>query len=149
MPSALDLRLDAAYKLITGPGGPIEVGTIEQDGRTLPYISNAPTNLTDYITFFSAQHGDATFLVEGNERLSFARTWAAARKVVAGLIEGYGVERGDRVAIAMRNADAWCVTYLGALMPGGCATLLNGWWHVPQLAAGPAATAGQLAPAPP
>src|SRR3546814_11919125 len=83
MPSALDLRLDAAYKLITGPGGPIEVGTIEQDGRTLPYISNAPTNLTDYIAFFSAQPGDATFLVEGNERMSFARTWAAdARKSV-------------------------------------------------------------------
>src|SRR3546814_17474413 len=80
MPSALDLRLDAAYNLITGPGGPIEVGTIERDGRTLPFIANAPTNLTDYIAFFSAQHGDATFLVEGTERLSFAQTFAAARR---------------------------------------------------------------------
>jgi len=144
MPSALDLRLDAAYNLITGPGGPIEVGTIEQDGRTLPCIANAPANLADYIAFFSAQHGDATFLVEGNERLSFAQTWAAARKVAAGLIEGYGVARGDRVAIAMRNANAWCVTYLGILMAGGCATLLNGWWQGAELAAGIADSEAKL-----
>ena len=86
MPSALDLRLDAAYELITGPGGPIQVGSIEKDGRSLPFITNAPTNLGDYVAFFCAQHGDATFLVEGDERLSFKQVYAAARKVAAGLI---------------------------------------------------------------
>src|SRR3546814_8417389 len=93
MTSALDLRLEAAYNLITGPGGPIEVGTIERAGRTLPFIAHAPTNLTDYIAFFSAQHGDAPFLVEGNERLRFTQTFAAARQVAAGLHEGHGVPR--------------------------------------------------------
>jgi Acyl-CoA synthetases (AMP-forming)/AMP-acid ligases II len=136
MPSALDLRLDAAYKLITGPGGPIQVGTIERGGRELPFITNAPSNIVDYAAYFCAQHGDATFLVEGNERLSFAEFHAAARKVAAGLVEGYGVKRGDRIGIAMRNANAWCVAYLGALMAGGCATLLNGWWQGAELAAG-------------
>ncbi len=136
MPSALDLRLDAAYKLITGPGGPIQVGTIERNGRELPFITNAPSNIVDYAAYFCAQHGDATFLVEGNERLSFAEYYAAARKVAAGLVEGYGVKRGDRIGIAMRNANAWCVAYLGALMAGGCATLLNGWWQGSELAAG-------------
>src|SRR3546814_1069442 len=77
------------------------------------------------------------------------RTWAAARKVAAGLIEGYGVERGDRVAIAMRNANAWCVTYLGVLMAGGCATLLNGWWQGAELAAGIADSEAKLALADP
>ncbi|WP_411339234.1 class I adenylate-forming enzyme family protein [Sphingopyxis sp. J-6] len=136
MPSALDLRLDAAYNLITGPGGPIQVGSIERFGRELPFIANAPTNLADYVAYFSAQHGDATFLVEGDERLSFSQVYAAARKVAAGLIEGYGVQRGDRVGIAMRNANAWCVTYVGVLLAGGCATLLNGWWQGGELAAG-------------
>src|SRR3546814_20175712 len=99
MPSALDLRLDAAYNLITGPGGPLEVGTIERDGRTLPFIANAPTNLTDYIAFFSAQPGDATFLVEGNERLSFAPTFAAARQVAGGVGTGHGGPRRPRGAL--------------------------------------------------
>lgn len=136
MPTALDLRLDAAYNLITGPGGPITLGSIERFGHTLPVISNAPTNLADYVAFFCAQHGDATFLVEGDERLSFAQFHAAARKVAAGLIAGHGVQRGDRVAIAMRNANAWCVTYVGVILAGGCATLLNGWWQGGELAAG-------------
>ncbi len=136
MPSALDLRLDAAYELITGPGGPIQVGSIEKDGRSLPFITNAPTNLGDYVAFFCAQHGDATFLVEGDERLSFKQVYAAARKVAAGLIETHGVARGDRVGLAMRNANAWCVSYLGILLAGGCATLLNGWGQGGELAAG-------------
>ena len=136
MPSALDLRLEAAYNLITGPGGPIQVGTVERFGRDLPIITNAPTNLADYVAFFAAQHGDETFLVEGDERLSFKQVYGAARQVAAGLIDGHGVQRGDRVGIAMRNANAWCVTYLGVLLAGGCATLLNGWWQGGELAAG-------------
>ncbi|MBB6427379.1 class I adenylate-forming enzyme family protein [Sphingopyxis sp. JAI128] len=136
MPSALDLRLEAAYNLITGPGGPIQVGSVERFGRQLPFITNAPTNLADYVAFFAAQHGDATFLVEGDERLSFKQVYLAARQVAAGLVEGFGIERGDRVGLAMRNANAWCVSYIGILMAGGCATLLNGWWQGGELAAG-------------
>lgn len=136
MPSALDLRLEAAYNLITGPGGPIQLGSVERFGHQLPFISNAPTNLSDYVAFFAAQHGDATFLVEGNERLSFKQVYMAARQVAAGLVEGHGVQRGDRVGLAMRNANAWCVAYIGILMAGGCATLLNGWWQGGELAAG-------------
>ncbi|MDZ3833078.1 MAG: class I adenylate-forming enzyme family protein [Sphingopyxis sp.] len=144
MPSALDMRLDAAYNLITGPGGPIQVGTVERFGRQMPFITNAPTNLADYVAFFCAQHGDATFLVEGDERLSFKQVYAAARAVAAGLVDGHGVQRGDRVAIAMRNANAWCVAYLGILMAGGCATLLNGWWQGGELAAGIADSESKL-----
>jgi acyl-CoA synthetase (AMP-forming)/AMP-acid ligase II len=136
MPSALDLRLEAAYNLITGPGGPIQVGSVERFGRQLPFITNAPTNLADYVAYFAMQHGDATFLVEGDERLSFKQVYMAARQVAAGLVEGYGVQRGARVGLAMRNANAWCVTYIGILMAGGCATLLNGWWQGGELAAG-------------
>jgi len=136
MPSALDLRLEAAYNLITGPGGPIQVGSVERFGHQLPFITNAPTNLADYVAFFAAQHGDATFLVEGDERLSFSQVYVAARQVAAGLVEGYGVQRGDRVGLAMRNANAWCVAYIGILLAGGCATLLNGWWQGGELAAG-------------
>jgi long-chain acyl-CoA synthetase len=136
MPSALDLRLDAAYNLITGPGGPIQVGSVERFGQQLPFITTAPTNLADYVAFFAAQHGDATFLVEGEERLSFKQVYVAARQVAAGLVDGFGVQRGDRVGLAMRNANAWCVAYVGILMAGGCATLLNGWWQGGELAAG-------------
>lgn len=144
MPSALDLRLDAAYNLITGPGGPIQVGSVERFGQQLPFITNAPTNLADYVAFFAAEHGDATFLVEGDERLSFKQVYVAARQVAAGLVDGHGVQRGDRVGLAMRNANAWCVAYIGILLAGGCATLLNGWWQGGELAAGIADSEAKL-----
>src|SRR3546814_16548540 len=88
MPSALDLRLEAAYQLITGPGGPIQVGTIEKNGRELPFITNAPSNLVDYVAFFCAQHVAATFMVEGHERMVFTHASYAARQVAAGRVQG-------------------------------------------------------------
>lgn len=135
MPSALDLRIDAAFQAITAAGGPIQIGSIERDGQTLPYIANAPDNIVDYIAFFCGQHGAATFLVEGDERLSFADVYAASRKVAQALVAEHGVKKGDRVGLAMRNANAWCISYVGILMAGGCATLLNGWWQGGELAA--------------
>src|SRR3546814_13574983 len=105
MPSALDLRLDAAYNLITGPGGPIQVGSVERFGRQLPFITNAPTNLADYVAFFAAQHGDATFLVEGGERMPFCQGYMAARQVASGLGEGFGGQRVDLGGPPRRNAN--------------------------------------------
>ena len=52
------------------------------------------------------------------------------------MIEGHGVKRGDRIGLAMRNAPSWIVLYMGILMAGGCATLLNGWWQGAELVSG-------------
>jgi acyl-CoA synthetase (AMP-forming)/AMP-acid ligase II len=144
MPSALDLRLQGAYDHITGPGGMIQVGTVQRYGRDLPFITNAPSNLADYMAYFCHMHGDATFLVEGEERLSFTQFYAAARAVAMGLVARHGVGKGDRVGIAMRNANSWAVVYAGILMAGGCATLLNGWWQSGELAEGVRLTGAKL-----
>lgn len=136
MPSELDLRIDKTTAMLTGPGGPMALTTFTQHGVDLPLVAAAPPALTHYFAHFCAQHGDTPFLVDGEERLSYAQAYAAARKVAGALVEGHGVKRGDRVGIAMRNAPAWVVLYMGILMAGGCATLLNGWWQGGELAAG-------------
>ncbi len=136
MPSELDRKLEEAYQIVTGEGGPITVGETDYHGHAVPFISNAPPSLPFYFAHFCAQHGDATFLVDGDERLSFNQVYAAAKTVAAALVEGYGVHKGDRVGIAMRNAPAWIVIYMGIIMAGGCATLLNGWWQGEELADG-------------
>ncbi|MBY8823778.1 class I adenylate-forming enzyme family protein [Sphingomonas colocasiae] len=136
MPSALDLRIRAVLDRLVSDGAPFALTGIERFGRTLPMIAAAPPTLAHYFAHFCAQHGDTPFLVAGDERLSFAQTYAAARKVAGGLVEGHGVRRGDRVGIAMRNAPAWIVAYMGVLMAGGVATLLNGWWQGNELCDG-------------
>ncbi len=48
----------------------------------------------------------------------------------------HGLAKGDRVGIAARNSVNWVLAYMGTLMAGGCATLLNGWWTGEELAYG-------------
>ena len=136
MPSELDIRMDAIMDQLTGPGGPLPLTTIDQDGVTMPMIATAPPALPHYFAHFCAQHGAAEFLVCGDERLSFTQVYEQARAVAAALVDGFAVERGDHVGIAARNAPGWIVLYMGILMAGGVASLLNGWWTGPELVAG-------------
>jgi len=128
MPSAMDLSLQRHLEAQLAPGGLLELTTIERFGIELPMFKNAPPSLVHYFAHFCAQHGDATYLVDGELRLSFAETFAAARKLAGALVAGHGVKRGDRVGIAARNSANWIVAYMAVQLAGGCATLLNGWW---------------------
>ena len=133
MPTELDRRMAATMAALTGEGGALPLGRIERFGTSLPTIAVAPPTLPAYFAHFCAQHGEATLLVAGEERLSFAATHAAAQGVARALVAGFGVARGDRVGIAMRNSPAWIVLYMGIVMAGGVATLLNGWWQAGEL----------------
>ncbi len=136
MPSVLDTRMDAITARLTGPDGAMPVSTAQIGGIKLPIISVAPPALSHYFAYFCAQHGDKEFLVDGGERLSFNQVYAEANKVARALVSSYGVKRGDRVGIAARNAPGWIILYMGILMAGGVATLLNGWWQGGELADG-------------
>ena len=136
MPSALDLRIAKATEMLTAPGGMMALTNFKTHGVEVPMVAVAPPALPQYFAFFCAQHGDTEFIVDGAERLSFKQTYAAADQVARALVSVHGVKKGDRIGIAMRNAPAWIVLYMGILMAGGCATLLNGWWQGNELAAG-------------
>ena len=136
MATALDKSLKNVIERITAPGELLEVDTIERFGRPLPMLKNAPPTLVAYFEQFCAQHGDTEFLVDGDERTTFAQVHAAAREVAGALVVGQGVLKGDRVGIAARNSTNWVIAYMGVLMAGGCAALLNGWWSGDEMAAG-------------
>ena len=78
MANELDTMIDAAVAGLTGAGGPLAVAPHAFPFRggpvELPVITAAPPNLPAYFAHFCAEHGDATFLVSGDERLSFAQT---------------------------------------------------------------------------
>ncbi len=133
--SALDLLMEEAFEATVGEGKMFQLTTVEKYGQTLPAIAGTPPSLAAYFEHFCGVHGDAIFLVDGEERLSFNDVLALGKRTAAALVAG-GVQRGDRVGIAMRNAPAWIVSYMGIIMAGGCATLLNGWWQSAELAAG-------------
>ena len=128
MPTELDRMMDAGLAGLTGEGGPAMVATAVRDGLEMPVIATAPATLGAYMRHFCAQHGELTFLVSGEDRLSFAETMRHG-EAAARALAGRGIGRGDRVGIAMRNSPSWIALYMGVVMAGGVVTLLNGWWQ--------------------
>ena len=134
MRTELDGRMDAAMAAVTASGGMLPLSSIARWGVDLPTIAVVPPSIPAYFAHYAAAHSGATFLVAGEERLTFAEVHAAATRVAHGLV-ARGIRVGDRVGIAGRNSPAWIATYMGTLMAGGVATLLNGWWQAEEFAA--------------
>ncbi|WP_293883673.1 class I adenylate-forming enzyme family protein [Sphingomonas sp.] len=145
MLSELDLRIEQAIGDLTNADGLLPLTTFALPGGNLvPMIASAPPTLNAYFAEFCAQHGDADFIVDGDERISFTQGYAAAVDVAQALVTGFGIKPGDRIGIAMRNAPSWIILYMGTLMAGGVATLLNGWWQGAELSNGVADVEARL-----
>jgi long-chain acyl-CoA synthetase len=115
-----------ALAWLTAPGRPYPLGTQRIDGRTLKVFTDAPASLR---ALYEQTATDATFLVYEAERLSFADTWRAAARVAHVLVHDYGVRKGDRVAIAMRNYPEWVLAFMAATSLGAIAVAMNAWWQ--------------------
>ena len=144
MASEIDRQFHAIMDQLTAEGGPLECEMVMRGHIALPAFKLAPPSLPAMFAATCAQHGAATFLVDGEVRLSFAETHALATRVAAGLIARHGVAPGDRVGIAARNSANWIILYMATLMAGGCVALLNGWWTGAELADGIALTGCKL-----
>ncbi len=136
MPTELDTALNTIMDGLVQPGQPFETVDFEQFGQQLPAFKNAPPSLAHYFAHYCNEHKDLTFIVDGDIRLTFGECWEAATHVAAGLAQTHGIEKGDRVGIAARNSANWIIAYMGIIMSGGCATLLNGFWTGDELAYG-------------
>ena len=87
---------------------------------------NAPPTLRD-LFLLSRKFGERTFVVYGDERVSYEE-FARAALAIAEALQAAGLKKGDRVAIAMRNLPEWPAAFFGCQLAGGMATLLNAWW---------------------
>jgi acyl-CoA synthetase (AMP-forming)/AMP-acid ligase II len=136
MLSELDKAIDAAVAAITAPGGQLAVGKATIRGVEYPVFEHAPPSLREFFAFFLPVHGDKEFLVYGSERLSFADVYGQAIRIGAMLQQRYGIAKGDRVAIAMRNYPEWITAFVGALHIGAIVVPMNAWWQTEELAYG-------------
>jgi long-chain acyl-CoA synthetase len=130
--TAVTLSYDDAVAQITAPGERFE--TTELDIRGVPTVAfkTVPPTLRDLFDMTRA-YGDATYLVYEDERSTFDEVFAAADAVSAALVAHYGVARGDRVAIAMRNYPEWIITYFGAISIGAVVVSMNAWWTADEM----------------
>ena len=117
-------ELDQIRAYLASPGQPFEMLDRDIGGRTVRVYKNAPPNITHLIAQATA-YGDRVFLVDGSERLTFKTVLDRAAGLAGVLRADYGVARGARVAIAMRNSPDWVVAFLAILLAGAVPVLIN------------------------
>jgi steroid-24-oyl-CoA synthetase len=128
------LGLHEATQQLTAEGQIFEMSTAVIRGEELRVWKHAPPTLRSVLEL-SRGHGDKDFLVYEDERLSFEEHYSSVAAVASALLEA-GLERGDRVAIAMRNLPEWVIAFWSAIAAGGVAVPLNAWWTGDELAYG-------------
>ncbi|KAB2349055.1 class I adenylate-forming enzyme family protein [Actinomadura rudentiformis] len=117
---------------LTAPGQLFEMDEVDVRGVRTRVWKNAPATLRDILEL-SRGHGDKTFLVYEGESLSFAGHYARVAAFAHRLVDRYGIRKGDRVAIAMRNYPEWSVAFWAAAAAGAVVVPLNAWWTAAEL----------------
>jgi long-chain acyl-CoA synthetase len=128
---AVPLTYEEALTKVTGPGQLFEVVGTEVDGHPVRVFANAPTNLGEL--FAGARGDDAEFLVYEDERWTFAETMRNVDALAHALVVTFGIRKGDRVGIAMRNLPEWIVSFAAVLSIGAVSVSLNAWWTETEL----------------
>jgi long-chain acyl-CoA synthetase len=119
------LSRSEALEALTAPGEPYELVDVELYGRSCRAFRNAPPLLRD---LYESTASDLPFIVYGDERLSFAEAWAESCRMAVLLMEQYGVGKGDRVAISMRNYPEWMTAFAAVTSIGAIAVAMNALW---------------------
>ena len=122
-------KIDPVFSAVTAPGTPFEL--TEVDGN-LQFAKAAPD--LNLMIESARLHGDKTFLVDfssaGEERrLTYNQVFDWRDQLVLML----DIQRGERVAICMRNRAEWMVAFLAVMKAGGVAAILNSRGSAPEV----------------
>ena len=112
---------------VTAPGQIFELIDSEVFGVKTQVFKNAPAHLGQ-IFAGSRNHGDKTFLVYEGETWSFAKTMDEVDALSNLLVNSYGIKKGDRVAVAMRNYPEWVMSFAAIISVGAISVSMNSWW---------------------
>ena len=116
-----------ANTAVTGPGQIFELIDGEVRGVKMKVFKNAPTHLGQVFAG-SRGHGDKTFLVYEDEIITFAQAADRIDALASLLVNTYGVKKGDRVAVAMRNFPEWVMSFAAIISVGAINVSMNSWW---------------------
>lgn len=94
--------------------------------------ANAPQTLREALAAGRA-HGDNTFIVYEAETWSFSDFFDQVDRLGYLLLTKFGIGKGDRIAIAMRNYPEWMVAYTAIISVGAVVVPLNSWGQAEEL----------------
>jgi long-chain acyl-CoA synthetase len=120
-----------AHARLTAPGARFEMEVVDVFGVPTRSWKNAPATIRDLLIQSRAQK-DREFLIYEDDRVTYEAFYRATLKLAQEL-RAQGVQKGDRVAVVMRNLPEWPVSFFAATVCGAIVTPLNAWWTGPEL----------------
>jgi long-chain acyl-CoA synthetase len=138
------LTIPQCNAAMTAPGAKFELEDKVINGIALRTYKQAPLTLRD-IVVASKEWGTREYIVHEDERMTFAAHYKAVALFAHKLRSEFGVKKGDRVAVVMRNYPQWAVAFFGAQVIGAIATPLNSWWTGEELEYGLADSGAKVA----
>ncbi|WP_085808828.1 class I adenylate-forming enzyme family protein [Sphingomonas sp. TZW2008] len=127
--------IQETYRILTAPGAPFEMRDAVIRGVTLRTYVNALNDLRQVFDL-GRGWGEREFIVYEGERQSYAAHFRAAGALGRVLAERYGVKKGDRLVVAMRNLPEWSIAFWAGVSIGAVVTPLNAWGLGDELAYG-------------
>jgi long-chain acyl-CoA synthetase len=120
----MTLTWEEACARVCAPATQFEIVEDEHGNRLFKY---APPNMRALFDI-ARTGGDEIFLVYEDERWSFDEVFAQIDALADALVNRYGIVKGDRVAIGMRNYPEWVMSMLAIISIGGVSVSLNALW---------------------
>ncbi len=120
------------HDALTSAGSAFEMEEADVFGVRLRTWKNAPRSLRVLLDGSRAR-GDTPFIVYEDEVLTFDQHFRSAAHLATLLGDRYGVGKGDRVAIVMRNFPEWSIAFWAAAAAGAIVVPLNAWWTAGEL----------------
>ncbi len=117
---------------MTTPGQPFEMETMTIRGIPTRVWKHAPASLRQILES-TLQFAARDYLVYEDERVTYAEHYAQVCCLAHVLVDEFGIQPGDRVALVMRNYPQWPVVFWAAVSIGAVIVPLNAWWTAAEL----------------
>src|SRR5215203_1640214 len=121
----MGMTFEEAVAEVTAAGGPFEIGDAVVNGAHQRVFVNVAPNLG---ALFEAAPAENVFIVYEGEQYTVGDVRERFAALAAVLVERYGVRKGDRVAIAMRNYPEWIISFAAITSIGAVSVSMNSWW---------------------
>lgn len=131
--NAMSPEAAVAHVLATNPTFAVAPTVIR--GVTFKAFQNIPPTVPALMAAGMAQHADGTadYLLYEGERWTYGAFCAEVRRMAQVLQGQFGIGKGDRVAIAMRNYPELLTLVLAISSTGATVVFVNAWWTTDEL----------------
>lgn len=138
------VSMPEAMRILTAPGAPFELVDDVVCGLPMKVYKNTLHDMRQLLDMGRAW-GEREFIIYENDRLTFENHYRAVTALARVMRDQYGVQKGDRVALCMRNYPEWSLTFWATLILGAVVVPLNAWGTGPELEYGVSDCGAKLA----